>query len=109
MFKVDSLVTSENIINMLLNDERSKDIDAYIEAYQNGREQGHIIMSFGNKFAYYICEGRRSDSITIYKGDYSMQSISEDAYNHSNNFGRNFDKAVSWLIEELKEEENKNN
>ncbi len=113
-YKVSSLVTAETVVNMLQNYEsflhnfQEKKIDIYIEAYQNGREQGLIlwvhfrnILNASKSIAYFICEHRNSDEITIYKGEYSMQSVSNDAYNHPNFFGRDFDKAVNWLATDI--------
>ncbi len=115
--KNTSLVVAETVINMFLNHQsfdHSK-IDAYIESYQNGREQGLIIWDVGmskenipktKNLAYYICQHRRSDDIAIYKGEYSMSSISEDAYKHQNFFKWNeFDKAVEWLLKEFEMKE----
>jgi hypothetical protein len=104
--KTDSLITAEHIVNCVLNDsEIQAKVSAYVESYQNGREQGLLIWgpSVGKgTIGFYICEGRRSDSIYIYKGPYAMQGTSEEAYSHVHTFGRDFDKAVEWLKDELK-------
>jgi len=78
----------------------------YIDAYQNGREQGITIWD-GSRICYYISEHRNSDEIVIYKGKYIMQSLSDDAYKHPN-FFTGIEIAVHWLIAELVEKENKN-
>jgi hypothetical protein len=102
--KITSLIVSEAVINKLLNSEQfdHSKVDGLIECYQNGREHGHVIWLTTKNVAYYICQARRSDDICIYKGSYAMQSISEDAYRHSNSFKYNdLDGAVDWLLTEL--------
>ena len=105
--QINSLATAQAVINLLNSGDKIVRLkkDWWIEAYQNGREQGFMITDI-SKVAYYICEGRRSDSIYIYKGSYTMQSISEDAYQNANTFERDFDKAVNWLTTELESYEN---
>jgi len=71
----------------------------WVEAYQNGREQGILFWNSG-KVAYYLSEHRNSDQIVVYKGSYNMQSLSDDAYQHSNFFSH-VEDAVDWLVEEL--------
>ena len=74
----------------------------FVEAYQNGREQGIIIWGGAGYPAYFIAQQRNSDDIVIYKGKYSMQSISDDAYSHPNYFRYNaIDEAIDWLEKEL--------
>jgi hypothetical protein len=94
------LLSSERLQN-----EISGEGTVYIEAYQNGREQGITVwdarhMNGINDVAYFVSEHRNSDSIVVYKGRYSMQSISEDAYKHSNSFG-DPEEAAEWIIDEL--------
>jgi hypothetical protein len=56
----------------------------YIEAYQNGREQGFTVWATG--FCFYICEARRTDSIGFYRGDFpESQGIGENAYSNGFN------------------------
>jgi len=100
--QINSLATAQAVINLLNCGDRITCLkkDWWIEAYQNGREQGFMITDI-SKVAYYICKGRRTDAIYIYKGSYSMQSISEDAYENAHCFERNFDQAVEWLTNEL--------
>lgn len=74
--------------------------DVYVEAYQNGREQGVTLWGLSSQQAYFISEHRNSDSIVIYKGNYSMQSLSDDAYAHKN-FFPTIEQAVEWLRDEL--------
>lgn len=106
----NSLATANAVVSLLNSGDKVSRLkkDWWIESCQNGREQGLIITDMLN-VAYYICEARRSDQICIYKGKYSMQFISDDAYSHPNYFGRDFDRAANWLIIELEsfEEQNK--
>ena len=120
--KCSSLLTAERVIAELQNSEQidnicDKSITASIECYQNGREHGFILwafwatnkegklISFLNNKAYYICQHRNSDSIRIYKGKYSMQSISDDAYSNSKTFDFNeFVEAATWIAEDIQKE-----
>jgi len=114
MYKCSSLITAQAIIEIamqIINSDENMPAELYtkehsdfricIECYQNGREHGFLAWPmFKSDTAYYICEARRSDSPCIYKGDYAMQSISEDAYTHSNTFDSVHDAAV-WLVTDL--------
>lgn len=116
--KCNSLLAAERVIAELQNGEQidnicDKSITAAIECYQNGREHGFIIWSFyGENYlnflknkAYYICEHRRSDEIVIYKGNYTMQSISDDAYKSPKSFAHNeFFEAAKWIAEDMQKE-----
>lgn len=120
--KCSSLLAAERVIAELQNSEQidnicDKSITASIECYQNGREHGFILwaffandkngkyMTFLNNKAYYICQHRNSDSIRIYKGKYSMQSVSEDAYSNSKTFDFNdFFEAAQWIAEDIQKE-----
>lgn len=70
---------------------------AFVEAYQNGREQGILIWGFDDRHAYYVAESRNSDELVVYRGKYNMQSISEDAYGRAKYF-QTVDQVVAWLI-----------
>jgi hypothetical protein len=129
--KCDSLLAAERVIAELQNGEQidnicDKSIMSSIECYQNGREHGFILwaffavnskgelMAFFKNKAYYICQHRRSDEIAIYKGEYAMQSISEDAYSNQKFFAFNeFFEAAKWIAEDIQKEYlselNKNN
>lgn len=111
--KTTSLYVSECIINILQNGVQTNinHIDGLIEAYQNGREHGHIIFGLStglgeeyreNATAFYICQARRSDKICIYKGKYTMQGISEEAYSNPKYFPfGEYNEAAEWLAIEL--------
>jgi len=89
-----------------LQNELSGEGTIYIEAYQNGREQGitvwdtRISDSMRKNTTYYVAENRNSDKVVVYVGPYSMQSISVEAYKHKNYFS-NPEEAANWIIEQL--------
>lgn len=87
MIKIQySLVVAQKILDLIMADERAKELEAIVECYQNGREQGYLIWNWKANKALYIAQQRNSDSIVVYLGSYSMQSISEDAYKNSKYF-----------------------
>lgn len=114
MYKCTSLVTAEavtdkamQIINSAegsyagLSKIDQNEFRIYIESYQNGREQGHLVWPmFAAQLAYYVCEPRSTDGVRIYRGAYAMQSISKDAYAHSHSF-ETVDQAADWLVMDL--------
>lgn len=100
--KVESLLDSEDVLNKLSNDHRTKDIDCFVECYQNGREQGFLLFNFKNGKTIYFANHRNSDQIRIYVGDYSMQSISDDAYRNSYT-SKNHLEAVEYIIKKMQE------
>ncbi len=98
--KITSFSKALAILSVLEASDRVADSDNrwWVEAYQNGREQGIIIWE--PNLAYYVAQHRNSDQIVVYKGKYSMQSISDDAYANKNFFST-VDEAVEWLENEL--------
>lgn len=110
--KTESLIKAEQVINILQNNSERTPIECSIECYQNGREHGFILWNFwvnsGIDFypvlhnqAFYICQGRRTDSIVIYSGSYVMQSISDDAYQNPIDFGYDSEKAAKYIVDTL--------
>jgi hypothetical protein len=100
--KTNSFARALAIAEVLMGDEEvmfNKKL-WYLDAYQNGREQG-ITLWDGGKICYYIAEHRNSDQIVIYKGSYAMQSLSDDAYKSPTGFSH-VEDAVKWLKEEIK-------
>lgn len=96
-----------SIMHMLLASEKlafglEGSSSIWIEAYQNGREQGITIWDTrgSDATAYYVAIARRSDQVVVYKGKYSMQSISDDAYMHQNYFNTT-EEAAQFIIEQL--------
>jgi hypothetical protein len=98
-----SMFVAQQVINHMLNDRRSVRIEAAIEAYQNGREQGHLVWCQDPmNITFYISEDRHSDDIVVYVGRYSMQSISDDAYTHKNSFKPGcYQEASNFIYEYL--------
>jgi hypothetical protein len=102
--KIDSFETASFLVKCVQNNESLKDVQGFVDAYQNGREQGLClnIYSKGSRFiCYYVCEGRGTDSITIYKGSGSNQGISEDAAQNGREFGRDMTAARVWLVDDI--------
>jgi len=105
--KVESLVVAEAVVNLVQNSPEAAEVDCYIESYQNGREQGLMLWSscaFKQRAqAIYIAQCRNSDQILICVGNYSMQSISEDAYSHKNLYKHNdYAGAAEFVLETAK-------
>lgn len=95
------------IMHILLAEAGSDDsVECCIEAYQNGREQGITILDYRHRNkAFYVAEFRRSDNIVVYEGSYSMQSISDDAYENSKLFKYNeYYEASQYILEQLRKE-----
>lgn len=46
----DSMIVAKNVLDAVLRDDRTKDIEGSIEAYQNGREQGYSIVIYNTGF-----------------------------------------------------------
>ena len=98
----DSLILARKTVALILKNSKHLKHEWYVESYQNGREQGLLITDF--TMCYYISRHRNTEDICIYKGDYSMQSISENAYRNSKSF-KDSQTAADWVVTELKEHE----
>jgi len=99
--KCTSFARSLAVLSLLeANDNVAYNTDRtwWVDAYQNGREQGIIIWS--GDTAYYVSEHRNSDQMVVYTGKYSMQSISDDAYANKR-FFNSVEETVEWLATEL--------
>jgi len=97
-----SLAVAQKVLDLIMTDERAKELEANVEAYQNGREQGYLIWHWKANKALYIAQQRNSDFIVVYLGSYSMQSISEDAYKNSKYFDcGDYASAVDYIFEVL--------
>lgn len=103
--KSHSLVRAEHVISLIQNSDEGQYVDGFIDAYQNGREQGFLIYGFdpspGCGKALYIAEHRNVDDIVVYYGEFAMQSISEDAYRHKN-FFKTEREAADFIIDLIK-------
>jgi len=106
----ESFARSLAVMHILLSSEELQNKitgngTIYVEAYQNGREQGITIwdtrkQGLSEERTYFVAEHRNSDSIVVYKGTYAMQSVSENAYHHQHSFN-NSEEAAEWIIEQL--------
>lgn len=94
------MVRAAYILELVIHSEKTTDCNCLAECYQNGREQGFQIYGFptGRSKAVLFSEARGSDSIVVYVGDYTMQSISKDAYSHQNFFD-NCEEATKFIVE----------
>ena len=103
MIKIQySLVVAQKILDLIMADERAKELDAMVECYQNGREQGYLIWNWKVNKAFYIAQQRNSDSIVVYLGSYKMQSISEDAHRSGKYFDcGDYVGAVDYIFDTL--------
>ena len=109
MFEINiGIIHAQYIVALLQRDQQlriklqEKQKILLIDSYQNGREQGLIVWGFRKHIGYYICEGRRTDSIVIYKGELAMQGISENAYANSEYFDQNNAfGAYKWLVNDI--------
>jgi hypothetical protein len=79
-----------------------------VQAYQNCREQGHMLINSKydlNKVAF-ICHHRNSDEIMVYIGKYSNQGLSDDAYNNGKHFNpEEYIEAARYIDEMIGEDE----
>jgi len=76
----ESILASKVFPNIVIKNDKLEDKYYFIEAYQNGRKQGIAICMINVCINFYVCNNRRSDEIGYYKGHWSLQGISNDAY-----------------------------
>lgn len=97
-----SLVRAEHVVNLILSCDEGRDIDGYVDAYQNCREQGYQIWGFedavGCGRSFFIAEHRNIDNVVVYFGEYSSHSLSDDAYAHPN-FFKTEEEAAKFIID----------
>jgi len=106
---VQSFADSLSIMHKLMADDniaRHKRA-CFIEAYQNGREQGILVWGFRSGNAFFVANHRNGDHPRIHYGEYSMQGVSEDAYKHQHNF-QSIEDAAAWLVDSIIVELDKN-
>lgn len=100
--KSRSLVRAGHVIDLIMSCDEGRDIDGYIDAYQNGREQGYQIWGFedacGCGRSFFIAEHRNIDNVVVYFGEYSSHSLSDDAYAHPN-FFKTEEAAATFIID----------
>lgn len=101
--KNHSLIQAEVVLALVMNHEKAKEIECFVECYQNGREQGYQLwdQTKGKGMqGIYIAECRNSDEIAVYVGEYAMQSVSHDAYQHRHYFSHDdYAKAAEFVID----------
>lgn len=104
--KTESLVVSDHILNLILSDERSSEIRAYVIPYNNGREHGYSIVGTGNSYDKMVTfsQDRMSDQIVIYSGSCPMSgNLSEEAYQSRKYFKNNrYLEVVSYILDRCK-------
>jgi hypothetical protein len=95
IYKSISLLKAEAVVNLVMCDAEliCSDEHIIVESYQNGREQG-LTLTTVYRTMIYIAQQRNSDSIVVYVGESSMQSLSEDAYTNGTCFSDVGDAAV---------------
>lgn len=99
--KVDSLINAEDVLNRLMSNSATQEIDCLCECYQNGREQGFLLWGFKKVGkAIFFANSRNGDTIVVYVGKYSMQSVSEDAYRNSFHSKDNYED-VNYIIQQM--------
>ena len=100
---IDSLVVSNTILNILINDSRFTELDGNIDLFENCREQGYKLVLYKNKATLTICfsQNRNSDCIVIYfSNKYERNPYSNDFWNNCKYF--NYDQyhlAVDYIYE----------
>lgn len=110
MLELGKIEYAEKIKNMLMEDQRTKDIEASFEMFENCREQGYRICNYNiadkpkiQTIAF--SEHRNGDSIVVY----ASSRHEEYTFGYSDEFWENakyfkyddFDGAVEFIIEML--------
>lgn len=93
---IESLVVSNTILNILINDSRFNELGGYIELFENCREQGYKVVLNKNHVYLTICFSlnRNSDNIVVYFSNrYEGSNYSNDFWNNSKYF--NYDEYVA--------------
>lgn len=102
-----SLQVARKVLEAVMADERTQSTDAYVEAYQNGREQGYCIVrsQFEPAFetlAISFAENRNSDDIVVHAGPMAMQGLSERAWHNRRLFRYDdLSGAVAYIVDLL--------
>jgi hypothetical protein len=103
------LLAAENVLNILMNDESMPHINAnklnvYVEAYQNGREQGFSISGLKGFKSISFSEHRNAGDIVVYFGTPSNQGLSVDAWKNSKHFpSRHYFEAAEYISQLIAE------
>lgn len=100
--KCRSLIVAFNVVNLIQNDHRAEEVSAYIDSYQNCREQGFQVVC--GRTAFFIAEHRNSDSIVVYEGEPSNQSLSDHAYRNPHFFDcGKYEDAADYILKRCQE------
>lgn len=78
---------AEKLLNMVINDNRSSEIDGYVGMFENCREQGYRILwwshdNVGETHTIAFSENRNSDDIVVYHSE----DYEEYAFGYSDKF-----------------------
>lgn len=95
--KVTSLKRAEKVVKLIKEKgKKLKLTTAWVESYQNGREQGLSICSI--KYWIAIAEYRRSDEIVVYVDEiHPNRGITDEAYQKAKLFV-NEEKAAEFIL-----------
>lgn len=101
---IDSLVVSNTILNILINDSRFTELDGYIELFENCREQGYKLVLYKNIATLTICfsQDRNSDNIVVYfSNQYERNPYSDIFWNNAKYFNYDQYHAAIYYIYEV--------
>lgn len=107
-FKISKMFLAEGLKNLILfelSHYGDDDITVYVEAYQNGREQGVAIQAYrdGTFRSLHISESRNSDQIMMYPNNKAMQGLNDESYKNALCFNPGeYTKAVKDAVEFLR-------
>ena len=107
--KHNSLVVAETILHLLINDERSENMDGTVRVFDNCRQQGFSIsfhkIKSDKEFTYpypavTFSENRNSDEIVLYFGPRFNTKITEESYQNREFLSPgDYSKAVDRIFE----------
>jgi hypothetical protein len=89
-------------MHLILADERLQNQSSrlWVEAYQNGREQGILIFGGNLQTALSVAQYRRSDAMVVYEGPYTNQGLTDEAYKNDK-FFNTVDETAEYIIDRL--------
>ncbi len=89
------------LVQVDLDDERTKQTDIVIESYQNCREQGLAVWNLTASKSAYIGNCRNTDQIAVYIGPgICFQGLSDAHYANARYF-KSIDDAVKYIEENI--------
>jgi len=104
----ESLQDSLAVLNKLRDLSRDVELHScYVNAYQNGREQGFsiVIDQYEPELrvtAISWAHHRNSDRMRVYEGPYSLQAISDDAFENDHIFDT-VDECAEYIWERVQD------